>query len=100
MEEFELRRAMPEVQMVVQKWLASFVFTDTGLSQRLQSYLNVISKAIDRASMEIKLRMQPVAECILTAIHGFPSNQSPVTHGVGELALYSSREIKSLGLFD
>ena len=53
MEEFELHRAAPEVQMVVQKWLASFVFTDTGLSQRLQSYLNVISKAIEGASMEI-----------------------------------------------
>lgn len=39
--------------MVVQKWSVSLVFTDSGLSQILQNYLNVISKAIEEASMEI-----------------------------------------------
>lgn len=52
-EEYELLRAMSEVQVVVQKWFVSFVFTDSGLSHMLQSYLNVISKAIEGASMEI-----------------------------------------------
>lgn len=84
--------------MAVQKWLASFVFTDTGLSQRLQSYLNVISKAIEGASMEIDY-VCSIAECILTAIRSFLARADVALRVMRHVVLIL-REIKSLGLFD
>lgn len=51
--EGELQRAKKEVCRVAPKWSVSVVFFDTGLSQTPQSYFNVISKAIEEASMEI-----------------------------------------------
>lgn len=51
--EGELQRAKKVVCRVAPKWSVSVVFFDTGLSQTPQSYFNVISKAIEEASMEI-----------------------------------------------